>query len=110
MTLLDRQRAGLVQVVVSAELWQAPEVEVDELRGTVAIIAAEFVPTPEILFPDPEEGQDLGTGIDALPVQREAAALAAQLRCSFQERHPQSGPSEQARGRQATQTTPDYDG
>jgi hypothetical protein len=53
--------------VVSAEFGKAPEVEAGDLRGSSAIAAA-LVPTPEVLFLDPEEGQDLGAGVDALSI------------------------------------------
>ena len=53
--------------MVGAEFGQAPEVEAGDLR-TPSAIAAALVLTPEVRFPDPEEGQDLGAGVYALPV------------------------------------------
>src|SRR5829696_7744242 len=90
--------------MVGADLRQPKELDPRYLGGPAALFSA--VPAPEVLLPDPEEGEELGAGVDALARQRDAAAFSAQVGGRFQERHAHPGPREQASGGQTAQAAP----
>src|SRR5215212_5466821 len=106
--LLDRQGANLALVMVGADFRQSQELEARYPGGPPYVFSA--VPAPEVLLPDAQEGEKLGAGVDALAGKRHAAALAAEVGSCLQERHPHTGPREQARGGKAAQAAPDYYG
>src|SRR4051794_3705113 len=107
---LHRQRNLLAPVVIPADLRQPLELESgDLLRGIAANPFVERVPAPQKLLPHPGKGDDGGTGVDPLTVERDPLALAAEIVVRLYERDLMPRAAEKGgRGKPSDAATHDY--